>query len=610
MEIKKLELLSPAKDYRCGEAAINSGADAVYIGAPKFGARAAAGNSLVDIEKLVKYSHRYYAKTYAVVNTLIYENELAEVKRLITDLYNIGIDAVIIQDMGILEMDIPPVPLFASTQTHNYDIEKIKRLEAAGFSRVILARELSLDKIKQIRNSVNIELEFFVHGALCVSFSGQCYFSYATTGRSANRGECSQPCRMLYTLEDNMGKIIEDKKYLLSLKDLNLSDRLEELAGAGISSFKIEGRLKDITYVKNITAFYRQKIDRFIEGNNSYKKSSSGRVFLSFDPDPERTFNRGYTEHFIDGSGTDVGSALTQKATGKKIGKVIKTGEDYFEINTGETVVSGDGLCFFNEDKLLTGMSVIKTEGNKIYAGKTSGLLNGTIIFRNKDRRFIKELLNDSAKRKIGVEIRLYEENDSVMLSAEDEDGNKIKLAAGSGFPPAENRGKMLENLEKQLRKSGDTYFIVNKISIELKSVFFLSISAINSLRRAALEKLDIERNNNRQRAATVKKENAVKNTSITKLTYLANVTNSLAEKHYEERGGEITEPGFELLEDKDGKVVMRTKYCVKSQLNLCPFEKDGNKIKGFSEPLYLNDGKRRFELEFNCSECEMFVKY
>ncbi len=609
MEIKKLELLAPAKDIECGMAAINCGADAVYIGAPKFGARAAVGNTLEDIETLINYAHKFYAKVYVTVNTLIYENELDDVQKLITALYNIGADAIIIQDMGILEMNLPPVPLFASTQTHNYDVERVKFLENAGIQRVILARELSLERIKEIKANTNVKLEFFIHGALCVCMSGQCYFSYATTGRSANRGECSQPCRMLYSLEDSGGNIIAENKYLLSLKDLNLSAHLRDLTDAGITSFKIEGRLKDSGYVKNITAFYRQKLDEIIESDATLEKASSGKIFYSFIPDPDRTFNRGYTEHFISGEGKDVASINTQKATGKLIGKVIKTYPDYFEIDTDEIISAGDGLCYFDQNNLLTGMSVHKTAEHKIFTDKTEGLVKGTDIYRNKDHQFIKELSKEETKRKIRADFSLFEKDGGVFISAFDEDGNKISYKADIELTPATNPEMMKSNLIKQLNKAGDSIFYISKINLELEQVYFFSIGFINSLRRNALDLLEQERLKNYPRQ--IKETGFVdKKTGTEKsLSYLMNVTNSKAAEFYKKHGAEIIEPGFELLEETNDKMIMRTKYCIKSQLNMCPFEEDSIKIKGIKEPLYLNDGRRKYKLEFRCTECEMIVK-
>jgi putative protease len=326
--IRKIELLAPAKNYETGIAAINFGADAVYIGCEKFSARSAAGNSIEDIRKLIKHAHLYRARVYAAVNTILFDNELEDVRDLITTLYDSGIDAVIIQDMGILEMDIPPVPLHASTQCDNFDPERVKFLDRTGFPRIILARELDLEQIREIRRVTRCELEVFIHGALCVSLSGRCYMSAAMGGRSANRGECAQPCRKSYTLTDAEGKIISKAKYPLSLKDLNLTDHLEKLIDAGVDSLKIEGRLKDINYVKNTVAHYRKRLDLILEGKNGLVKSSSGRTFHDFTPDPDRTFNRGYTGYFINGRNSKISSPFTPKSLGKYCGTVTETGTD------------------------------------------------------------------------------------------------------------------------------------------------------------------------------------------------------------------------------------------------------------------------------------------
>lgn len=607
MKIKKLELLAPAKDVECGIAAINCGADALYIGAPKFGARAAVGNSLADIEYLIKYAHKYYAKVYAAVNTIIYDNEIDEVKSLINTLYNLGTDAIIIQDMGILEMEIPPIPIFASTQTHNYEPERIKFLEQSGIKRIILARELSIEQITEIKNITTAELEFFVHGALCVCLSGQCYFSQATTGRSANRGECSQPCRMLYSLEDSNGKTIEEEKYLLSLKDLNLSGHLFELIEAGITSFKIEGRLKDINYVKNITSFYRQKLDEIIEGKDYLKKASSGKVTYSFTPDPEKTFNRGYTEHFITGKGTNVASINTQKATGKPIGKVKKITDHFFEVENGEVISNGDGICFFDKDNILNGMSVNEAKGNKIFAPRPEGLFTGTIIYRNRDYLFVKELSKDVTKRKIRVNFNLSEKEGYMHLKADDEDNNSVEYKVESELVLAENPEKMIDNLKIQLAKSGDSVFYINEININLATIYFLSISVINKMRRSALELLENERLKNYPREIVVRVENETPYPAKN-LDYSFNVANKLASKFYEAHGVDNIEPGFELLENTKGRVILTSKYCIKSELNMCPFEDDFIKVKGMKEPLFLNDGKRKYKLEFNCQQCLMKI--
>ncbi|MDD2279742.1 MAG: U32 family peptidase, partial [Bacteroidales bacterium] len=388
MICKKVELLSPVKNLEVGIAAINHGADAVYIGFKQFGARAAAGNSLVDIERLVKYAHLFNAKVYVTLNTILYDNELDEVQALINTLYLIGVDAIIIQDMGILEMDLPPIALHASTQAHNKSIEKIKFLEQVGISRVVLARELSIADIEQISAKSNIELEVFIHGALCVSYSGQCYLSHAITGRSANRGECAQPCRSTYDLVDEHGNIIAKNKHLISLKDLNQSQNIPALLEAGVTSLKIEGRLKDIDYVKNITAHYRKIIDSVLATDKNYKNASSGKVSLSFMPDPERTFNRGYSTYFANNRGKGLASLNTQKSIGKKLGKVTSSAEGWFEIDGNEVISNNDGLCYFSNDENLIGVKVNNVVGKRIQLNGKEAISIGTTIFRNYDHRF------------------------------------------------------------------------------------------------------------------------------------------------------------------------------------------------------------------------------
>jgi 23S rRNA 5-hydroxycytidine C2501 synthase len=605
--IKKIELLSPARDLECGIAAINCGADAVYIGAPRYGARAAVGNSLKDIEALVNYSHKFWAKVYVTVNTIIYDNELDDVQGLIHQLYNIGVDAIIIQDLGILEMDLPPIPIIASTQTNNYSLDKIKFFEEIGLHRVILARELSLTKINEIRKSTNIELEFFIHGALCVCYSGQCYFSFATTGRSANRGECSQPCRMLYSLEDLDGKVIVKDKYLLSLKDLNLSNYLSQLIEAGISSFKIEGRLKDINYVKNITAYYRQKLDEIFLMNKSFKKSSSGQSIISFKPDPEKTFNRGYTEHFINGEAENIASINTQKSIGQSIGTISKIGKDYFEINTNKKIVCGDGICFFDEKDELKGMSISKVERNRIYTRELKGLSIGSIIFRNHDHQFFKELSKDKSQRKINVQLSLKDEIDKIILTAKDEDENIVEGQFTFDKVIAKNPNQFLSTIEQQLKKSGDSIFIIRDVQVNFSQPYFFTVAKINEMRRQILKLLESERTKRYPRVL-IKFNNNVVMFPRKKITYLDNVVNHKARKFYKKLGVEYFEDGFELLKAKKGKVILRSKYCVKAQLNICPLKNPGQQINMLNRTLYLSDKKRKFKLEFNCQECEMSI--
>ena len=606
---KEIELLAPAKDLAGGIAAINCGADAVYIGAPKFGARSAAGNSLQDIQKLVQYAHQYWAKVYVTVNTILYNEELDEVQKLIHQLYEAGVDAIIIQDMAILEMDLPPIPLFASTQTHNYAVDKIKFLEQSGLQRVILARELSLEQIKEIKSNTNVDLEFFIHGALCVCFSGQCYFSFATTGRSANRGECSQACRMLYSLEDSKGKIIHDEAYLLSLKDLNLSAHLHSLMDAGITSFKIEGRLKDASYVQNITAYYRQKLDEILLNDKSFRKASSGKIIYSFIPDPEKTFNRGSNEYFLLGEGIELASFATPKSVGKFLGEVKNIGKNYFEIETKENVVNGDGICFFDEQNSLTGMNINHVERNIIFTKELAGILPGTKIYRNHDHQFIKELSKDETKRKVSCVIEVHVEDKVLTISAVDEDGNSVSISDAIELIEPEDSLKTISVMENQLKKSGATIFSVENISIKSGNAIFLPVSKWNELRRTILQLLLDERIKNYPRQRSERVENSVKFPKE-KISCEGNVVNEKAKEFYRKHGVETIENGFEKLDDFTGKKLMTTKYCIKEELHLCPFKDELTKAKAMKEPLYLNDGKQKYRLRFNCQECEMEIYY
>jgi 23S rRNA 5-hydroxycytidine C2501 synthase len=601
----KLELLSPAKDYTGGVAAINCGADAVYIGAPKFGARAMAGNSLKDIEQLIQYAHRYWVKTYITVNTLLFDNELSEAEKLISQLYEIGADAIIVQDFGVLEMNLPPIPLFASTQTNNASVEKVSFLEQAGFNRVILARELSLEQISTIKQHTNIDLEFFIHGALCVCYSGQCYFSFAVNGRSANRGECSQPCRMMYDLIDSEGKVVVKDKYLLSLKDLNLSMYLYELIDAGVTSFKIEGRLKDINYIKNVTAYYRERIDSLLNNNLPLVKSSSGKVKLFFTPDLYKTFNRGYTNYFINGKNSSMSSFNSQKSLGKEIGKVTALHKDCFEIKTGEKISNGDGLCFFNRAKELSGLSVNKTEGKKIYPNEMKDLSIGTIIYRNNDHMFEKTLAGKYAERKIYADIYISEKNGQILINANDEDNNSISFEWQVEKEPAQNAEIADFNLRKQITKSGNSIFSVTNLYIHFEKPYFFPLSIINELRRNIFLKLEEERNKNRPAELRNNAQNKIHfNTAA--INYRGNVTNKKSIEFYNNAGVQSIEKGLELQHNFENKTLMTCKFCIKNELGICPLE---TKTTGkFKEPLYLADKNKKYKLIFDCNKCEMSV--
>jgi putative protease len=606
---QRIELLSPAKDLDTGIAAINYGADAVYIGGPKFGARAAAGNSLLNIEKLVKHSHNYWAKVYVALNTVIFDFEIEEVRKLITKIYEMGVDAIIIQDMGILKMDLPPIPIFASTQTHNYEMQKIKFLEAAGIRRVILARELNLNQIQEIKNNSSIELEFFIHGALCVCFSGQCYLSYATTGRSANRGECSQPCRLPYTLVDSNGKEIIRNKHLLSIKDLNLSDSILQLMKAGITSFKIEGRLKDINYVKNITAFYRQRLDELISGNNQFKRSSSGFHNFYFSPDPEKTFNRGYTKYFIKETDSSLGAINTPKSIGKLLGKVKLRQNEYFIIDSNEKISNGDGLCYFTSEGTLYGFGVSKTDGQKIFIDNSIQIEVGTPIYRNHDHQFIKTLTRDKSNRKIACNIMIDYHNNSLKLNIIDED--EISVSITKSYSPIESGRSVtpIQKMKQQLSKAGDTIFHINNIVFTSTVPIDIKVSEINKLRRDILQLLQAERQRLYQNIVESKTGKDIQ-FPYTELNYLGNVTNNLSRAFYHEHGVKKIEDGFELMSNYKNTTVLTSKYCIKKELNICPLVKSKAKLPQIAEPLFLKTKEGKLRLEFNCCKCEMSIIY
>lgn len=584
-------------------AAILCGADAVYIGGPKFGARAAAVNDLSQIERLVQFAHRYWAKVYVAVNTLLQETELAEARQLIESVRETGADAVIIQDMGILEMDIP-IPLIASTQAHNDTWQKIEFLENVGFQRVILARELNIDEIREIRSKVpNIELECFVHGALCVSYSGQCYLSYACGGRSGNRGECAQPCRKLYSLCDARGNVLCRDKHLLSLKDLDYSAHLRELMDAGITSFKIEGRLKDLAYVKNTVSFYRHKLDLILR-ERGWQKSSSGRSRWDFTPDPSKTFNRGYSDYFLHGRQPGIASPDTPKPRGEFWGKVSDFDGESFAAGRFPELHSGDGISFFHQG-VLAG-TLIEVRGERVYPNNTAGIKNGQEIFRNLDHEFLKRLGNAGIERKIEARLAFREQDGELCLSAVDEDAVKAALVIDCARETAKNPTLALANIERQLVKLGETEFEAVHLEVDLPAVYFMPLRVLNEARRSLMAQLAENRlaRYREQKAQPLRKNDFPY--PEPGLTPYHNVMNSLAEKFYRRHQVRDIQPALEAEEKLEGKKVMTTRHCLKYMLEMCPKE-------GFSghlpEPLYLVDGQgRKLLLRFNCPACKMEV--
>ena len=604
----KVEILSPAKNLIQGMAAINAGADAVYIGAPQFGARTNATNSIEDIEELIKYAHLFKAQVFVVVNTILYDHELEDCQNLIHQLYAIGVDAIIVQDMAVLEMDLPPIVIHASTQANNRDPKHVKFLKDAGIKRVVLARELNLDQIKDISTATDVELEFFVSGALCVSFSGNCYMSVANGERSANRGSCAQNCRLPYNLIDGNGTTLIANSHLLSIKDLDLSDQLPNLVEAGITSFKIEGRLKDMVYVKNNTSYLRKKLDDFLENNNTFIKASSGRTFYNFEAEMDRSFNRGYTDYFVNKRTEKIGSWDSPKSQGQLIGKLIEVKANGYIIENHELLNNGDGLYFMNENGEPDGAQVNIIINNMVIPNTFKSLKPGTIIYRNSDANFNKLVeRDDSAVRKIGVKLFFTETLEGFQLLAIDEDGHESRSTFQSEKELAKNEESTIPNIKKNLSKTGNTPFIIDDIDVKFSENWFLPISKINEIRRVALEQLiDIRIKEYHRDEFQLKKTDHPY--PISQLDFTYNVSNRLARAFYKRHGVTEIEKAFELQWDPGKSRVMTTKYCVKYELGKCArFQRDtmGEKV---TEPLTLKHGDNEYKLKFNCKPCEMEI--
>ena len=601
---RPIELLSPAKDLNCGIEAINHGADAVYIGAPKFGARSAAGNSLDDIRELCEYAHLYGARIYVTLNTILKEDELEEAERMIWDLWRVGTDALIIQHMGITRLNLPPIPLHASTQTDNRTPEKVRFLEAAGFTQVVLARELSLNEIRRISEATTVPLEVFVHGALCVSYSGQCYLSAALSGRSANRGECAQYCRLPYTMVDATGTEIVSNKHLLSLKDMNRSDQLEALLDAGVSSLKIEGRLKDAGYVKNITAYYRKKLDAVLSRRPEYRRASAGRSTYTFEPVAEKSFNRGFTTFLLEGRTADITAFNTPKSLGEPVGMVKEIKGNSFTVAGLKQLNNGDGLVFFNRKGELEGFRVNRVEANRVFPLDMPQLTPKTPLYRNFDQAFDKLLAKPSAERKLSVEIEFLDNPFGFTLCMEDETGARIMLT--EPFAKELARREQQDNIRTQLSKLGNTPFEASKVVVGLSENWFVPSSLLADMRRRGVEKL-LEARRTRYPRETVKRVQPSVSIPFPErqLTYLGNVANGKARSFYQDHGVEQIDPAFELSPRKDVPL-MFTKHCLRYSMGWCPtYQKDKSPYK---EPYYLLYKDTRLRLQFDCKHCQMLV--
>ena len=596
---RPLELLAPAKNLECGKAAIDHGADAVYIGAQRFGARATAGNSVADIAELCRYAHQFDAKVYVTVNTIIYDDELEDTRRLLEELQQSGVDAVLVQDMAILQMRNFSFDLHASTQTDNRTVEKVAWLRDLGFSRVVLARELSIDEIRAIHEAVpDVELEVFVHGALCVSYSGQCYASQYCFQRSANRGECAQFCRMQFDLLDADGRVIEHDRHLLSLKDMCQIDNLEALAEAGATSFKIEGRLKDVAYVKNVTAAYSERLNQIIRRHpDLYRRASRGHCRYSFTPNLQKTFNRGYTDYFARGRRPDIASFDTPKAMGEFVGTVKEIRRDSFTVAGTATFANGDGLCFLNRDRQLEGFRVNRVELNRLYPQRMpDGLRPGLRLYRNNDQEFDRLLSKPSAERKIPITLSLRPTADGFRLSSGD-------VFVDLCIPHQTAEKPQRDNIIRQLTKLGNTPYECADVDLPADFNYFIPSSQLAELRRQLVDKM-AHRSYESYRSYRSHESYKSHSSHSSHSPHLLNIANREAARFY----GVDAPSAYELRPTPDA-VLMQCRYCIRYTLGYCPTSNLSPLTSHLKYPLYLRlaDG-RRFRLEFDCAHCQMNV--
>ena len=625
MHPHQLELLAPARDADIGIEAVNHGADAVYIGGPSFGARAAASNDIADIARLVNHAHRFNARVFVTLNTILRDDELEPARQQIWQLHDAGVDALIIQDMGLLELDLPLIQLHASTQTDIRTPEKAAFLQDVGLSQIVLARELDLGQIAAIRAATRPEttLEFFVHGALCVAYSGQCYISHAHTGRSANRGDCSQACRLPYQVTDMEGRIVAHDKHVLSMKDNNQSDNLEALIDAGIRSFKIEGRYKDMGYVKNITAHYRKLLDELIERRPAFARASSGRTSFAFTPDPNQNFNREFTDYFVGGRRDDIGAFDTPKNPGLPVGYVSKVGDKWVELQTDSTDIvlnNGDGLCYYTLQKDLAGLAINRAEKQGAGVWRVfpkdpmtsfKDLRAGTLVNRNRDMNWTRLLDKASSERRIGVWLRLDETDTGFALTLTDEDGNTATAEAAHAREPAKDAAKAETTLREHLGKLGTTPFAAMGIALELTQPWFVPASFLNALRRDAVAALEATRAAAYQRPPRAQPIEPPAIYPEDTLSYLANVYNHKARDFYAKHGVQVIAAAYESHEETGEVSLMITKHCVRYSLSLCPKQAKGvTGVQGTvrAAPLTLINGSEKLTLRFDCKACEMHV--
>ncbi|MGN1280539.1 MAG: U32 family peptidase [Succinivibrio sp.] len=604
--MRTVELLAPAKNLECAKAAIDSGADAVYIGGPSFGARVNAPNSLEDIRTLCQYAHLFSVKVHVTLNTILSDAELENARKLAFDLYEAGVDVLIIQDLGLINGPLPPLEIHASTQQDNSTPQKVAFLEKAGFSQVVLARELSLDEIRQIRENTSVKLEAFVHGALCVGVSGRCYLSSAITGRSANRGECAQLCRVPMSLYDDSGNCLARDRYLLSMKDLNQTDNLEKLIDAGISSFKIEGRLKDENYVRNVTAYYRKLIDSIIQRRTDLKRSSYGTVRTTFEPDVNKSFNRGFTQYNTNEKKDNYANFSAPGFVGLEIGKLVKAkGHNLtFRLFKNVTLHNGDSLNYYDADGNLEGFRVSSVLGDdtvEIFQDLPA-IRPNTVFYRNKDAQFEKQLAGRSSVRKLKLSLVYNETNGGIELTGKDETGVcALVCAKPDVLQTAKDVQRLKSTIEDKLGRLGDSVYELESLEINLNEGYFIPQSTLNTLRRDLVEKL-----NSIKIMKKVNVEHHFENApmlpeSERHLGFKANIYNRRAYDFYSEHGAEDIEYAYETQKKHAEECVLVSKHCLRYSFNLCPVR---HRVK--PETLYLEIGQSRFRLEFDCARCLM----
>lgn len=611
-----LELLSPARDTAIAREAILHGADAVYIGGPGFGARHNAGNSLQDLAELVPFAHRYGAKIFVTLNTILHDNELEPARRMIHDLYQVGVDALIVQDMGVMELDIPPIEIHASTQCDIRSVEKAKFLSDAGFSQIVLARELNLNQIRAIHENVDATIEFFIHGALCVAYSGQCNISHAQTGRSANRGDCSQACRLPYTLKDDQGRVVAYEKHLLSMKDNDQSANLAALVDAGVRSFKIEGRYKDMSYVKNITAYYRQLLDELMQQRTDLVRASAGVTSHFFIPSPDKTFHRGSTDYFVNERKIDIGAFDSPKYIGLPVGEVLKVGKDFLDVNVSDSLTNGDGLNVLIKREIVgfRANTVEKTGNNqyRVWPNEMPETLKNVrpnhLLNRNLDHNWQQALTKTSSERRVAVDLELSGWQEQLVLTITSEEGVSVSKTLDGQFEVANNPEKAYSSLRDSLAKLGQTMYQARKVDLNLPAALFIPNSQLNQLRRDVIDELTEARLQQYQRGMRKPVTVPAPVYPEEHLTFLANVYNHKAREFYQRYGVKLIDAAYEAHEEKGEVPVMITKHCLRFAFNLCPKQAKGSVKSWKATPMQLVHQDEVLTLKFDCKPCEMHV--